>query len=711
MATLVFAKDFLDDFAKLEPPVRQKVRELPGKFKIATHTGVHLEKLTGAVDDRTRTVRVDQFWRGVVVRLEEARYALLRVMPHDDAIKWALKQRFGVNPVTGIVEILDVPTIAEQVEKMAAQTPPEAPRLFDDRRDKDFTALGVDEHLVPLLRKITAEEELYAIASYLPEAQADAILLLADDKPTDEVWAQLQAEYQIGDAPVDPQDLDAAFSRPGSQSSFVVTSNDSELSALLSGDFEAWRTFLHPTQRSIAYRRSYSGPAKVTGGAGTGKTVVAIHRARFLAQALEKAGDTSNRILVATFTNSLRDNLDATLRAFCTPQEYGRIQVSTVDAFARQTLAEHAGGAPAPIHGQELEEVAKSAATDAGLEVHGLDARFLLTEWEQVILARRLRSITDYANSPRPGRGVRLTHPARRAVWEAIEHMTSKLAGMGRATYLQIADMAADALAGCSSKRYSHAVIDEAQDLHPAQWRLLRAAVTAGTNDLFIVGDAHQRIYDYRVTLSSLGIETRGRSRRLKINYRTSQQILAWALGILTGEQADDLDGDLEPQTGYRSALDGPPPDVVLLPTAKEEAAYVVKAIQTWLDHGVSLSSIGVVARTWGRLKPVQDELDAAGIARVQMGKAVSEPAVHTGTMHSAKGLEFARLVVVGVDSGAVPLRVAVTSTATDPMQHQLDMLRERCLLYVACTRARDQLLVTSPGEPSPLLPTPIDHA
>ena len=121
MPTLVFAKQFLDDFARLQPVVRQKVRELPDKFERAAQSGVHLEKLSGSSDPRVRTVRVDDFWRGVVVRLGEGRYALLRVMPHDAANDWAVRQRLGVNPVTGIVEILDVPTVTERVDAVASE--------------------------------------------------------------------------------------------------------------------------------------------------------------------------------------------------------------------------------------------------------------------------------------------------------------------------------------------------------------------------------------------------------------------------------------------------------------------------------------------------------------------------------------------------------------------------------------------------------------
>ena len=711
MPTLVFAKQFLDDFAKLQPVVRQKVRELPDKFEHSATTGVHLEKLNASRDDRVRTIRVDEFWRGVVVRLGNARYALLRVMAHDDAIDWAKRQRFEVNPVTGIVEILDIPTVAEHVEAVVAEASSPAAghedTLFAHRRDRDFTTIGVAADLVPILRRITSEEELYAIASYLPDAQADAVLLLADGKTVEEVWEEIQADYAVDpEQPIDTTDIEAALVRPASKSAFTVTTNDAELLELLTGDFEAWRTFLHPTQRMLAERPVYNGPVKITGGAGTGKTVVLMHRARYLAQQLVDRGDQSDRVLVATYTRSLASNLDRTLRTFCTPEQYRALHVTTVDSLAQQVLASTQQRLR-PVQADELEELAREAVIMTGVDDLDLDYRFLIAEWEQVVLARNANTLPEYAMTPRPGRGIRLSRAQRKQVWSAIERLAADLASRKRATYVQLAGLAAEHLAvrsAADTGLYAHVVADEAQDLHPSQWRLLRACVSAGPNDLFLAGDAHQRIYDHKVSLSSLGIETRGRSRRLKINYRTSQAILSHALGILRGIAVDDLDGDVEDVVGYRSAFDGPAPTTARFVTPAEEAGHVSELVREWIDAGVSPSAIGVLGRTRAVLKPVQEALTREGIVWGELD-ADNAGDVRVTTMHSAKGMEFARLVVAGLNADAVPLPVAVTDAADDALQHEHDLLRERCLLYVACTRARDELVLTGSGVPSTFLP------
>jgi superfamily I DNA/RNA helicase len=515
----------------------------------------------------------------------------------------------------------------------------------------------------------------------------------------------LAADYQLKDEQVDTDDLTAALERPATKAEFVVTSNDQELLALLSSDFEAWRTFLHPAQRTIAEKPVYNGPFRLTGGAGTGKTVVAMHRARFLARRLIDGGDTSGRILVATYTNSLATNLERTLKSFCTPDEFRRIQVSTVDSLAFRTLTA-AGIATRPIDDGEVRDLADQAVAMTGLDDIGIDGRYLLSEWSQVILGRDLRSLADYGTTPRPGRGRSLGRPERRRVWDAAAKLTDLLDQKNCASYAQIAARAAEQLGSLGVPPYTHVVVDEAQDLHPAQWRLLRASVAPGPNDLFVVGDAHQRIYDSRVSLSSLGIETRGRSRRLKVNYRTSQQILGWALGILSGEPIDDLDGNAERQVGYRSEFQGPPPVVRTFDSQTEEAQFVADEIASWLGSDVAASSVGVVARTNADLAGLKKSLDAAGIPWVEIGSTKSGGKIQLGTMHSSKGLEFARLLVVGVNADRVPLPFAVTPTTDDPNQHALDLQRERCLLYVACTRARDTLVVTSSGEPSQFLPS-----
>ncbi len=330
---------------------------------------------------------------------------------------------------------------------------------------------------------------------------------------------------------------------------------------------------------------------------------------------------------------------------------------------------------------------------------------FLNREWEQVILAQGLRAEQEYLTCSRAGQGLPLGKAQRREVWKLVEQVETQLAAVGRDTFVQLADEAARALsAPGAAKPYRHVIIDEAQDLHPAQWRLLRACVQAAPDDMFIVGDPHQRIYDNRVSLARVGVNVRGRSRRLTVNYRTTQEILALAVPALGRGPVTGLDDETDSLSGYRSPLHGRRPKVIAARTREAELAALVKQVRGWLDDGIEPHAIGIAARAGYLWKDASAALEAAGTATVGLSAKSSRNAVRIGTMHSMKGLEFQAVAVIGVSDGVVPSPNAVTAEATDPLAHAQDLQRERCLLFVACTRARDHLYVSYSGTPSPFL-------
>jgi superfamily I DNA/RNA helicase len=256
-------------------------------------------------------------------------------------------------------------------------------------------------------------------------------------------------------------------------------------------------------------------------------------------------------------------------------------------------------------------------------------------------------------------------------------------------------------------KPYRHIVVDEAQDLHEAQWRLLRAAVVEGPNDMFIVGDSHQRIYDRRTTLSRVGISIRGRSHRLRINYRTTHEILRFAMVLLGEEEFDDLDGELDAQTTstYHSFLHGDDPVLSASRTGGEQLGALSEQIGSWLADGVAEHEIGIACRQTRDVDRILSYLNERGIRAAQLSVgAQTSSGVSVGTMHRMKGLEFRYVAVAHVDDETVPMRWALADKADDAAQHRSDLLMERCLLYVACTRAREGLWVGWHGQPSRFL-------
>ena len=481
-----------------------------------------------------------------------------------------------------------------------------------------------------------------------------------------------------------------------------------ELRLVLSRPFAHWRTFLHPSQRKIAYRAGCSGPVQVTGGPGTGKTVTLLHRAAFLAA---QAGD--GQVLVTAFSGILADSLAAQLDPLI-PNEGARrrIEVLNVDRLA-YAVVRASRGAPVIADERMLRALWADAAARARLD---LTPAFMKNEWEQVILAQDLSSEQTYLTCLRAGRGRPLGKAQRGQVWQAAQRVTGELAASRQSTHLQLANEAAHLLRREETPRYRHVLVDDAQDLHPSQWRLLRAAAAPGPDDLFITGDPHQRVYNNRVSLASLGISVRGRSHRLSLSYRTTQEILAWSVPLLGAEPVTGMDDEVDSLAGYRSPMHGPAPRLRMAAARAEELGWLAEQVRSWLVLGIEPQVIGVTARSAELVREAREFLAADGIMTSPLsgrggGGGNGGQAVRAGTMHAMKGLEFQAVAVIGVERGLVPDPAAVTAEDEDPVGYAQDMQRERCTLFVACTRARDHLAVSGAGEPSPFLPATLADA
>ncbi|MFJ4425979.1 UvrD-helicase domain-containing protein [Streptomyces bobili] len=710
MPQLAFDITFFAELPKLQPTVRKGVLEAWEKFDRLTldqlfkDPGLKLESLTHANDKQIRTIRIDQFWRGVVLAPTTGdTFVLLRVMAHDKAIAWAKKQKSSINEVTRAVEIRDAATLDaitpayEQVARTSSKA-----RLFAAFSDGDLRALGIDDETLRQARSLVDTEQLEIFAPLLPQDQREVLQYLAAGCTVEEVWQEIVAPaLQASAQPVDTQDYETAIRHTRARIALITAPE--ELRDILEKPFAAWRIFLHPSQRKVAYRASYSGPAQVTGGPGTGKTVVALHRVKHLLGHL-RDGD---RILLTTYTNALVNALRSGLESLVEDAELReRVDISTVDGFASRVVAEAPGAvALRPLMNNEEESRWGKAAKATGFTG---SAQFLSQEYRHIVLAQGIRTLADYEAADRRGRGSRLTAAERPLVWETIERFTAGLAADGARTWLQTCAQAARQLEE-KGPQYRHVVVDEAQDLHPAQWRLLRAAVPARPDDLFIAGDPHQRIYDSKVSLKSLGIKVTGRSVKLRKNYRSTQEILRWSTALLIGRPIAQLEDEGRNDTllGYRSALHGDGPALHAAATEEAELDALVTQVRAWTEAGIGAGEIGVSARFNKTCAKAVARLKDAGIpaATLRAADAAGEvTTVRVGTMHSFKGLEFRCVAVIGVTEDALPFPKAVTPPDVDAKQHETDLMSERCLLFVACTRARDGLYVSWSGEPSPFL-------
>ncbi|MEW2074579.1 UvrD-helicase domain-containing protein [Streptomyces sp. NPDC013433] len=707
MPQLAFANSFWESYDLLEKPVRAGVRKAMQKFQQLTvpelqaDKGLHLESVEKARDPRMRTIRINDFWRGVVLAPDDGSdvFLLVNVVRHDDAYTWAAKRLYTTNSATRALEVRNVVAIEQltpQLEKAAAAAPS---LLFARYSDTVLRELGLDDQVLRAVRTVIDKPQLEAFGSLLPEDQFEVLQYLAEGFSPEEVYRDVVAVRRPVAAGPDPDEsLAAAITNTTSRITLVT--GPEELADILEKPFAAWRVFLHPSQRRVAYRVSYGGPVQVTGGPGTGKTVAALHRVKHL---LGRSADT--RILLTTYTNALaaalRENLSLLLDG--DEESLGRVDVTTVNAYAHGVVTRLDGKAPSPVGDREERQLWQRVVKKLGLP---WTEQFLAQEYRHVVLAQDLRALDDYRAASRRGRGSSLAPSKREQLWPAVELFESMLRDRKETTHLKVCARAAELLTA-SAPTHDHVVVDEAQDLHPAQWRVLRGAVAPGSDDLFITGDPHQRIYDSKVSLGSLGIAVTGRTHRLRLNYRSTEEILTWSTGLLGPVTVEDLGGDgHDTLAGYRSLLHGRRPHTAGYGSGQEEVTALVARVQDWVAQGIRPAEIGVCARFNVLLDKAYDKLAAAGVpvVRVRDNPGADVDGVRLATMHAMKGLEFRCVAVLGVTAGALPFGREVTPASVDALQHESDLLRERCLLFVACTRAREALAVSWSGTASPFL-------
>lgn len=658
----------------------------------APSSDLQIEWVVGARDRRVRLLRVSETWRIVLITLP-ARTILVAVLPHTEAYAYATDLVLRVNDVTGAAEVVHVGRLAEAMHRAAAAVDWSAPPVMPTTvSPDDLVRLGVPRDVANGVVAVTDERSLFDLAAALPRAGGEAVLDLHAGLDVGEVWA-VGVDRPRGTEPAPPSpdsDVVAALTRPQSRPCFTSVDDEqsNELQAVLKGASAAWQVWLHPAQRRLASHVGWTGPSRVTGVAGTGKTVTALHRARHLAR-----HDPDGRTLFVTHTPYLARTVRTRLAELAGAGPTHRIDVRTVDEVAAHVLRSHPAGR-ALVEDRQLVADAEMAelwtVVAAGTP---WPVEFLRAEWSLVVLAQLAFDEGSYLSASRSGRGRALTRAQRASLWEVFDRFGSLQRVEGVATVVQQAAEAAALLGIDETVRgevgYDHAVIDEAEQWHPAHWRLLRALVPAGPDDLFIVGDPHQRIDADPVPLSRFGIETRGRSRRLTVNHRTSREILKWCLHVIDPD-VDDLDGGTESQVGVRSRFDGPEPSVAACLTRVDENQKLVSRVRSWLDGGTPAGEIAVLVREPRQVAEATEALATGGVG-----------SVHVMTVRRAKGMEFRAVALPYLGRAEFPVR----SFGGDGDEGRADA--ERNLLYLAASRAREALHVSCTGRPSHLVSDP----
>ncbi len=704
--TVAVSNDFLLAFSQVSRASQKKVREFIELFRERPDApGIHYEPVQSARGKSLYSVRIDQAYRAIVFHPGAQVFVLTWVDHHDDAYEWARTKVFTVNPLTGALQVLSAEPVQASGDRPSAPATPAPSVLFGSVKDKHLLRFGIPEALLPMVKALEDEDNLEDARPQLPQEAYEALFLLAAGYTVDEVYRETD---KVPDGPKhDPDDFKVALENEDSKRRFFVVDEAKDLAELLNAPLEQWRVFLHPKQRKLVSRHA-NGAVRVLGGAGTGKTVVAMHRARYLAgQLFAGPGD---RVLFTTFTRNLATDIGENLRKLCSPEEFSRIEVINLDSWVSNFLRGQ-GYRHKVLFGEDENECWQNALNLAPSEP-ALSAAFYRSEWERVVQAQNVTSADEYLQASRVGRGTTLSRKAKKAIWPVFQEYRAQLNEHDAKEYV---DLIRDARQLIETRKltlpYRAVVVDEAQDMSSEAFRLLRAIVRDGANDLFIVGDAHQRIYRYRVTLSQCGINVRGRSQKLRINYRTTDEIRRFAVALLEGRSIDDLDGGIDEQKGYMSLTHGGRPSVSVFPTAAEECRYVEKEVRRLLDAGAAPESICLVARTNGIMESFEAALKHAGLPVYRIKREAADQAKHhavrLATMHRVKGLEFEHIFVVSANADVIPLAKAVHAE-DDPISARDAETGERALLYVALTRAKKSATVSAFGTASPFV-TPVE--
>lgn len=643
--------------------------------------GLQFHRIDKSKDPNFWSIRVSRDIR-LIVHKTAASFLICYVDHHDDAYAWAERRRIETHPATGAAQIVEV---RERVQEIIIRKPVDVEEpvksvsailqpLFPGITDEELLSYGVPVDWLADAKAAT-EDTIFSIAEHLPREAAEALLDLA-------VGAKPQVPAPASE-PVSP------FEHPDAQRRFRIMEDLEELKRALEFPWDQWTVFLHPSQRQVV-EQSFIGPARVSGSAGTGKTVVALHRAANILRLHRDA-----RLLLTTFSLPLANALEAKLRLLTGEDKsiVPRVTVLPFKGAASELFTLAFGHHPRAATEDQIRWALKTAAGEASLT--GFTPRFLASEWLNVVDAWQLGGLDAYQEVPRLGRKNRLGVKQREKLWPVFARARQIIEAQGFLTWPSIFGKVTEHFSQRDGKPFTHAVIDEAQDLGVPELRMLAAITPGGADALFFAGDLGQRIFQEPFSWKTLGVDIRGRSRTLKVNYRTSHQI-RHAADRLLPKTVQDVDGNEQDRRGTVSVFDGPDPEIRTFADAGRETQGVAEWIKKAVADGISPAEIGIFVRSNDQLPRARAAVKAAGHTQMELSERLEQPQgrIAIGTMHLAKGLEYKVIAVMACDDNVLPLQERIESVADES---ELDEVHdtERNLFYVACTRARDRLLVS----------------
>ena len=673
---------FFDAFSQLPKKIQKKTRELMKKFKAnPTSAAINYEKISTFKDKNLRTVRVDQKYRAIVHAPTSGNgYHLLWVDNHDEAMDWAKNKVFEWNDNTQSFQMYNLP------EKKIEPDVKEKGSPLQELSIDQLSAIGTPEHMLEVVSNIGTVEQLAEIQDNLPIDNFEYLYYLLEGISINEIFEEINSGKNNENA----EESDNA------QKHVYIITDDDDLEKILSGDLDKWKIFLHPTQRALAYR-DYNGTVKVEGGAGTGKTVCAMHRAKFL---VEKIDVFDKPILFTTYTKSLTSYLSKTIKELNLPENY--LLVQNIDRLVFELAKSPEVGVIPESSGLLYEQREKEIWSEV-LEYNASskNEEFLFEEYNDVILENNVTTVDEYLKTSRIGRTVRIGRKDKIEIWNLVEdYKKRKLPNYSKKELcLKLVSHFNDS----TNKPFSHIICDEVQDFSTVELRLLRSLVNEKPNDLFLTGDPFQNIYSRRINFSKAGINVKGRrSKKLKVNYRTTEEIKLLAVKSIGEAKFEDFDGNEANGKGYVSLMHGEEPMYRTFSTPEEEDRFIFETIEDWMnDQNVVLGDICIAARTKTGVDEIKKMLHNNDLNYIDLNSnKLSPKALRVSTFHNLKGHEFRFLIVKDLSNSTVPYKFfGYNSLANRDKTRYLK--QERALFYVVFSRAIQGLVLTGVGEDS----------
>lgn len=703
---LFLSDSFFDKFTDLPRNIQQNVRDFQRKFRDnSTSAAIHLEPISDFRDSTLRSARVTGAYRAILGFLGQDNFVLLYVDKHDDAYNWARNKKFQWNARTQTGQI--IPVSNEEPEEIFQKTIPSAvtseESIFDSLTDEQLLNIGVPEDLLGLVRKIKDLSDLDNAEKSLPHDAFENLFALFDGEDINDIIAEIEeGKVKEGEDPL---------LSGNNRRRFVEITDDEELAKIMEEGTEKWQIFLHPSQSKLV-EGDYKGTVKVSGSAGTGKTIAALHRLKKL------AAQPGNSVLFTTYTTALTENIKGLAEKLGADKQ--RYELTNVDKVLLEVAKKNEVVAPtvAILDYQGQGEHSKSLDIWREVletELSEFDEDFLYDEYVDVILYNNLTDKKGYLLQSRVGRTKPITRKQRSQIWDLKEKYEEIKRKRNLVDRQELFNITTRYLNENDIHPYTHVIVDEFQDFSNPELRFLRALVKEGRNDMFLVGDPFQRVYNgHRMNFGAAGINVRGkRSMKLKVNYRTTEEIKRTGVSVLKGIKYDDLDGGEENNKGYVSLVHGDRPEYKMYQSREDELMGIMEAVESLKEHlpetGASLKDVCIAARTRNLLKDAEKKLHAAGIpyCYIEKGKRTGDVnGVVLCTFHSLKGLEFRFVILEGVNDNTVPTKATPENKLDrlDIVDQREALAHIRALLYVAITRGRLAVFISGYGRPTELL-------